>query len=641
MRTQSIRLALAIVLLCPIASAQWVQTNGLNERQVPHHPWMGTNVSQETPRELLEHPPQHRMQAEFINRLDSLRASRLQSLLPDGKSIPNGVQRNSPPLRRVSSPQSQIYVIDTAIVRSTTDTTRHLYSFNASAKRTTDLTQKLKGDLWVDTLRETNTYDASNNLVSDFREYRSNGQWVNSLRETYTYDASGNVLSYLNEEWQDGQLVSSYRWTYTYNGNGNRLSELYEYWNGQWVNFWRETYTYDASGNVLSYLNENWQNGQWVTSSRETYTYDANGKMLADVKEERSWGQLVTSSRWTYTYDANGNRYTGVHEYRENLNNSPLIYHSDRYTYDANSNVLSLWSEQWDNLWLNYSCGRGTYTYDANGNRLYELYEVWTGSQWMTTIRNTWTYDANGNMLTYFSDVFSDIEWVGTRRYTYTYQANGDRLSELFEDWKVSWVGLVELVSSYRWTYTYNGNGNRLSELYEYWNGQWMNSLRETYTYDAQGNLTSFWHYAWLNSSWTPTDVTGGVMGGYVYFSVTDSAGNIYAYQGYNLTFTRKLVVTGIAFQSTNVPAVYSLFQNYPNPFNPSTTIKFELPKASQVTLSVFDILGRQASVLVNERREAGVHEVKFDGSNLASGVYFYRIEAGSFVQTSKLLLIR
>ena len=89
------------------------------------------------------------------------------------------------------------------------------------------------------------------------------------------------------------------------------------------------------------------------------------------------------------------------------------------------------------------------------------------------------------------------------------------------------------------------------------------------------------------------------------------------------------------------MPKAFALLQNYPNPFNPSTTIKLELPKSSVVRLSVFDILGREVSVLVNERREAGAYEVKFDGSNLASGVYFYRLQAGSFVQTRKLLLLR
>jgi hypothetical protein len=96
-----------------------------------------------------------------------------------------------------------------------------------------------------------------------------------------------------------------------------------------------------------------------------------------------------------------------------------------------------------------------------------------------------------------------------------------------------------------------------------------------------------------------------------------------------------------VKLASREVPAEFTLAQNFPNPFNPSTTIKYELPKASDVRLSVFDILGREVSVLVNERRDAGVHEEKFDGSNLASGLYLYRLQARDFVQTRKLLLVR
>ena len=93
--------------------------------------------------------------------------------------------------------------------------------------------------------------------------------------------------------------------------------------------------------------------------------------------------------------------------------------------------------------------------------------------------------------------------------------------------------------------------------------------------------------------------------------------------------------------EAVRAPGQFSLRQNYPNPFNPSTTIKYELPKASMVRLSVYDILGREVAVLVDEMKNAGTYEVKFERSGLSSGVYFYRIEAGPFVQTRKLLLIR
>jgi hypothetical protein len=89
------------------------------------------------------------------------------------------------------------------------------------------------------------------------------------------------------------------------------------------------------------------------------------------------------------------------------------------------------------------------------------------------------------------------------------------------------------------------------------------------------------------------------------------------------------------------LPSSFALLQNYPNPFNPSTTIRYELPGTSHVILSVYDMLGREVSVLVNDRREAGVYEVKFDGSNLASGVYIYRLQAGNFVQSKRFILLK
>ena len=84
-----------------------------------------------------------------------------------------------------------------------------------------------------------------------------------------------------------------------------------------------------------------------------------------------------------------------------------------------------------------------------------------------------------------------------------------------------------------------------------------------------------------------------------------------------------------------------SLSQNYPNPFNPTTLISYQLPVSGQVTLKVYDMLGREIATLVSERENAGSYSVKFDGSRLSSGVYFYRLQAGSFSQTKKLMLVK
>jgi|GEM_PF-552032 len=96
-------------------------------------------------------------------------------------------------------------------------------------------------------------------------------------------------------------------------------------------------------------------------------------------------------------------------------------------------------------------------------------------------------------------------------------------------------------------------------------------------------------------------------------------------------------------FVTAEIPAPdsYSLSQNFPNPFNPSTQIKFALPAEGHVTLKVFDILGKEVAVLVDDYKDAGYHQVAFNASNLPSGIYIYRIEANSFAQTRKMLLVK
>ena len=102
---------------------------------------------------------------------------------------------------------------------------------------------------------------------------------------------------------------------------------------------------------------------------------------------------------------------------------------------------------------------------------------------------------------------------------------------------------------------------------------------------------------------------------------------------------TDPLAVTAVP--SAVTPVEFALSQNYPNPFNPTTTIRYALPWRVQVTLSVYNTLGQQVAQLINGECAAGIHEVQFGASGLASGVYFYRIQAGAFVQTRKFLLLR
>jgi hypothetical protein len=106
--------------------------------------------------------------------------------------------------------------------------------------------------------------------------------------------------------------------------------------------------------------------------------------------------------------------------------------------------------------------------------------------------------------------------------------------------------------------------------------------------------------------------------------------------------FASITAVTGIQYNWQEVPTVYSLSQNYPNPFNPSTKIEFALPKAEFVTLKIYDVSGREVSTLANEKLAPGKYTVTFNNeSNLSSGVYFYRMTAGNFIDTKKMMLIK
>lgn len=97
----------------------------------------------------------------------------------------------------------------------------------------------------------------------------------------------------------------------------------------------------------------------------------------------------------------------------------------------------------------------------------------------------------------------------------------------------------------------------------------------------------------------------------------------------------------GIQPISSQIPETFNLNQNFPNPFNPTTSIRFDLPKRSAVKIEIFDILGRSIGEIVNETLDAGRFEVKWDASNYASGIYYYRIEAADFVQTRKMVLLK
>ena len=99
--------------------------------------------------------------------------------------------------------------------------------------------------------------------------------------------------------------------------------------------------------------------------------------------------------------------------------------------------------------------------------------------------------------------------------------------------------------------------------------------------------------------------------------------------------------LVGIVDKNMYIPSQYKMSNCYPNPFNPTTTINYQIPELSNVTLTVYDVLGNEIAKLVNEEKPAGSYKVKFNAITLPSGIYFYSLQAGSFFETKKMVLLR
>jgi len=129
-------------------------------------------------------------------------------------------------------------------------------------------------------------------------------------------------------------------------------------------------------------------------------------------------------------------------------------------------------------------------------------------------------------------------------------------------------------------------------------------------------------------------EISGMPLLGNITATATDTNGN-------TSMFSLPYAVSTNVKQTVLNPVRFSLEQNYPNPFNPTTTIKYQIPELSFLTIKVYDVVGNEITALVNEEKQIGSYEVNFDATGIPSGVYFYRLQAEDFAETKKMVLIR
>lgn len=161
----------------------------------------------------------------------------------------------------------------------------------------------------------------------------------------------------------------------------------------------------------------------------------------------------------------------------------------------------------------------------------------------------------------------------------------------------------------------------------------WMVTKNTYPQYQVSSGIFSSGGITQSSSSYILSGTTGEVVIGKI-------SGSTYQHNsGFWYVYSQS-VITDIHDEEI-IPATFKIEQNYPNPFNPSTVIRFSVPENSNVSLKIYDTLGKEIITLLNEDKDAGWYDVHFDASGLASGVYLYRITAGSFISTKKMTLIK
>ena len=219
-------------------------------------------------------------------------------------------------------------------------------------------------------------------------------------------------------------------------------------------------------------------------------------------------------------------------------------------------------------------------------------------------------------------------EWENRSRLLYEYDENGDQVNALWEWWEdSSWVFYTQdhytLINR---KYHHVLNVTR----FEHDDDLWIDTSQQSYTYNNNMDLVYGKCETLVNNIWVPDN--GSIF-------IYDSEENRKDFFGKEV-FIYYAEPTEVE-KTKLLLSDFTLNQNYPNPFNPTTKISYSIPNQSHVSLKVFDVLGREIASLVNEEQVTGNYSIEFDASNLTSGIYFYRIQAGNYMKSKKMVLLK
>lgn len=370
------------------------------------------------------------------------------------------------------------------------------------------------------------------------------------------------------------------------------------------------TIKYDSTGNQL--WAKTYSNNQYTDHSNDI-AIDDSGYVYVTGLSNGAGGDI-----YTIKYDANG-----TEQWARRIDYNNTYQEGFKIAVDGSSNIIVCAQSSGSGFYS--SSYIITFKYDKNGNLLWQ--KTYGSGTWTSHLPTDLHINADGSL---YVLGYGDLNPSGQNDYVLLkYNGAGTQL----------------------WVSRYNGQANLDDKAYSMVQDDSGNiyvtggSISTGTSYDfATVKFDSSGIQQWsikYNGTFDSTDIASTVR--------LDRYGNLYVAGtsfGYGTQNDFALIKynsnpIGIQTVSSGIPHYFSLSQNYPNPFNPVSIIKFEVPKDVNVTLKIFDILGREVTTLVNEFKRAGFYESKFDGNDLASGIYFYRIEAGGFISSKKMILIK
>lgn len=427
-----------------------------------------------------------------------------------------------------------------------------------------------------------------------------------------------------------GLFFGDTRTTNTYSSNGTVLTELHETFDKQsnsWLPSARTTNEIDAGENITTATDEHYGDGKWSFEQRRIYTYNQMNQVTSVTYQVYWDGAWKNNSRETNIYNESGELTSRLQESFDGVKWQP----TQRTTVQFNGfgQIVEELSENYfDGVWTNSY--RYIYAYDDQKSLSQSLYEMYENGAWTAKERSTFTADAQGRTNVTINEEMVSGSWVIKDRQTETYDAQGLPLVVLVE---VTKDGSVWSKSS-RVAYEYSPDAWILSLFTETYSEDVLTYANKClYTYDFSAKTIRVESFGQSGDQWLPAD---GMM-------LAFKLPQVIAFGfGYKMEINyAEFNISAVDDSRQEAPVTYKLEQNYPNPFNPSTTIKYSVSEAGNISLKVFDILGNQVAILADGYRSAGSYEAVFDASGLTSGMYFYRLSANGNTLVRKMTLLK